>query len=67
MPVLRSLCDLFLANNSGFTECPPAMINAWNEWSEGAYLEPDQRYGFGKLNAIKATFGKSPFVPRAVF
>ena len=45
---LREALDWTAKNNPDFPRF--VLINAWNEWTEGGYLMPDKKFGYGYLN-----------------
>ena len=38
-------------------------INAWNEWGESGYLEPDEKFKYGYLEALKAALEENGEFP----
>lgn len=38
-------------------KCPVVMVEAWNEWGEGACMEPSKEHGFGYLSEIAKAVG----------
>ena len=45
---------------------PFIFINAWNEWAEGTYLEPDEERGTALLDVIKSVVAEGRTLPQAV-
>lgn len=39
---------------------PMVLVEAWNEWGEGSYIEPHREFGFGYMDAIREVFTSAP-------
>ena len=51
---LRKAGEATLQRMASDDKQPPfVFVNAWNEWAEGAHLEPDRKYGYAFLQATR--------------
>lgn len=50
----KAFTDKSLAK--GIMKAPFITVNSWNEWTETSYLQPDDLYGYGYLEAIRDVF-----------
>lgn len=49
----QTLYEAFRLLHGKQAEHQIAFLKSWNEWGEGNYVEPDQRFGHGYLQAIR--------------
>ncbi len=62
---LKQIIDLTVKEKTGDEQL--VFINAWNEWAEGAHLEPDVKHGHAWLQATKnAIKGKEIQAPTQI-
>ena len=54
----KSLYEAFQLLQERPAEHSIAFLKSWNEWGEGNYVEPDQKFGHGYLNAIRNALNK---------
>ena len=58
----RTMCENAkrLLDRSKGIESRMLLVEAWNEWGEGAYAEPAGRWQFGYLDALRDVFTNAP-------
>jgi len=62
---LKQVIDLTRSEQKGDEQL--VFINAWNEWAEGAHLEPDVKYGHAWIEATKNAIEGKEFTPTEEF